>query len=304
MVGALALFLILLYLTLLAAPMNFPRNSIVNIPAGTSVEKAGALLKEKGVISSPFAFSMLLRMFHPSGIIANYYAFKNRENVIAVAWRLAEGTTDLVRVRVTVPEGSSTFEIAAILKNAFGEFDTTSFIKLATPHEGYLFPDTYFFLPNTRPEDIIAMMQKNFDEKVQPLEKNITAFGKPEKDVIAMASLLEREARQLDTRRTVAGILWKRVRLGMPLQVDAVFGYILGESGYAPTLDDLKIDSPYNTYLHKNLPPGPIGNPGLGAIEAAITPIQTPYLYYLTDKEGNIYYAKTFEEHLVNKKKL
>lgn len=293
-----------IYSIFIAAPFSFQKNSIVTISSGTSVEEAGEILKTKHVIQSPFVFSMLIRLIHPSGIIANHYSFSRPQSVVTVAYRLAEGKTDLVPLKVTIPEGSSSFEIAKILEDTLNDFDSTAFMVLAKSQEGYLFPDTYFFLPGTTPGAIIDTMRKNFDQKIKPLESDIATFGKSMNEALAMASILEREARQSETRRMVAGILWKRISIGMPLQVDAVFGYIFQKSGYAPTLTDLKTDSLYNTYLHRGLPPTPIGNPGLEAIQDAITPTKNIYLYYLTDKEGKIYYAKTFAEHLVNKGRL
>ena len=117
-----------------------------------------------------------------------------------------------------------------------------------------------------------------------------------------MASILEKEARKLETRKVIAGILWKRIEIGMPLQVDAVFGYIHATSTYSPTFEDLEVDSPYNTYTNRGLPPGPIGNPGLESIRAALEPTKTPYLYYLTGKDGFMYYAKTFDQHVANRR--
>jgi UPF0755 protein len=116
-----------------------------------------------------------------------------------------------------------------------------------------------------------------------------------------MASIIEREARKSETRRIISDILWRRIELGMPLQVDAVFGYILGKSGYAPNFEDLKIISPYNTYLNRGLPPGPIANPGLDSILAAVEPKPNDWLYYLTGSDGKMYYAKTFEKHVANR---
>ncbi len=207
-------------------------------------------------------------------------------------------------VKVTIPEGSTVRQAAAILKNALGDFDSDAFIALGKPDEGYLFPDTYFFIPGVSPQAVIQTMKDTFDKRVSPLLPQIQAFGRSESDVVITASILEKEARQPETRRTIAGILWKRLKLGIPLQVDATFGYISGTDTYSPSPEDLKIDSPYNTYKYPGLPPGSIGNPGIETIEDAITPIKTPYLYYLTDKEGNIYYAKTLAEHVANQQKL
>ena len=119
-----------------------------------------------------------------------------------------------------------------------------------------------------------------------------------------MASILQKEVRQPDTMKMVSGILWKRLSIGMALQVDAVFGYIFNKPTYSPSLDDLAVDSLYNTYKYRGLPPGPISNPGLDAIEAALTPTPSKYLYYLTGKDGTMHYATTFEQHIDNRKYL
>jgi UPF0755 protein len=116
-----------------------------------------------------------------------------------------------------------------------------------------------------------------------------------------MASILEREANNPEDMRIVAGILWNRLDIDMPLQVDAVFGYIRQENGYTPTAEDLQLDSPYNTYRNRGLPPTPISNPGLDALLAAVQPEETPYLYYLTGRDGKMYYGRTFEDHKRNR---
>jgi UPF0755 protein len=116
-----------------------------------------------------------------------------------------------------------------------------------------------------------------------------------------MASILEGEARLLETRRIVAGILWKRISLGMPLQVDTTFKYELGKTTFDLTTEDLKADSAYNSYTRLGLPPTPVSNPGIESILAAVTPIKTNYLYFLTDKKGEMHYATTHEGHVANK---
>ena len=144
---------------------------------------------------------------------------------------------------------------------------------------------------------------RKFERRLAPLAKRIADFGKPLHDVLTMASLVEGEARTREARRHIAGILWHRVELGMPLQVDAVFPYILGKNTYEVTTEDLRVDSPYNTYRYTGLPPGPINNPSLDAITAALNPTPSNYLYYLSDKEGIMHYATTHEEHLINRAK-
>ena len=205
--------------------------------------------------------------------------------------------------RVTIPEGLSNGEIAALLQDAMPDFDRARFEKVAAKKEGYLFPDTYSFKAGSSAEEIIAEMERNFAERVLPLEAAIRDFGRSFRDVVIMASLIEGEVRTAETRRQVSGILWKRLDRGMPLQVDAVFPYIIGRNTFEITTDDLKMDSPYNTYRFAGLPLGPINNPGLDAITAAITPTPSNFMYYLTDPEGDIHYATTHAEHLVNRAK-
>ena len=150
---------------------------------------------------------------------------------------------------------------------------------------------------------MLAVFEENFNVKIKSIDDAIRAFKKPLKDIVIMASILEAEARTTETRRIIAGILWKRLDIGMPLQVDAAFQYIDGKTTFQLATSDLETDSPYNTYTRKGLPPTPITNPGLDAILATITPIKTPYLYYLTDKDGKMHYAVTHEGHLANKEK-
>jgi len=112
-----------------------------------------------------------------------------------------------------------------------------------------------------------------------------------------MASILEKEARRSETRKAISGVLWNRIEIGMPLQVDAVFPYINGKNTFQLTYDDLEIDSPYNTYKYPGLPIGPIANPGLSSIQAAITPTESENLFYLSDYDGNTYFSQTFDQH-------
>ena len=157
------------------------------------------------------------------------------------------------------------------------------------------------FLPNISVVDIIPVLKSNFDKRIATIKNEITNYKKPLADIIKLASIVEEEARTTESRKVVAGILWKRLALNMPLQVDSSFKYINGKGTAELTLADLKIDSPYNSYLYKGLPPTPIANPGLDSILATVTPTKTDYLYFLTDKEGDMHYARTYAEHLQNK---
>ena len=181
------------------------------------------------------------------------------------------------------------------------EFNNREFMSRA--QEGYLFPDTYFPRPGESTDAILSVFDNTFRSKISKIQKEIKASGHTLEELLTMASILEKEASKTKDRQQIAGVLWYRVKIGMPLQVDAVFPYILGKNTFQLTTDDLKFDSPYNTYTNKGLPPGPINTPGLDSILAAATPIKSKYLYFLSDKAGNFHYAVTYAQHLANKKK-
>lgn len=177
--------------------------------------------------------------------------------------------------------------------------------------EGYLFPDTYRIFTDATSTDIIETMLKNFDSKLTPkMREDIAAQGRTIYEVVTMASLIEKEApinyQDPENRdaRLVSDIFWDRLENGQALQSDATLSYLLNDNNPSHSGKELEIDSLYNSYKHKGLPPTPISNPGLKAIEAAIYPIETNYNYFLTDLNGNnIYYAETYQEHLQNKYK-
>ncbi len=275
-------------------PANFPQATIYKIEKGTGLNALGSDLENKEIIRLPFWFKVFAVLFGgPKGIDAGDYALNKPENAIKLAYRFVRGDHQLVPVKVTIPEGLNNLEIAKIIDQSLKNFDIQKFITMASSTEGYLFPDTYFFLPNVTESDIIKIMKDNFTAKV----------GTVSEEVVKMASILELEARTEESRKIIAGILWERIHIGMPLQVDASFKYINGKTTATLSLADLKMNSPYNSYTNKGLPPTPISNPGLMSIQAALNPIKTPYLYFLTDKNGNMHYAKTFAEHLQNKEK-
>ncbi len=214
-------------------------------------------------------------------------------------------------VWVTIPEGYRVEEIAEALEKAdLKNFSKQDFLETAKSKEGYLFPDTYLLPVDYSTDEILSVFLDNFDEKVKiGLEKDIKRANMSFKDIIILASIVQREAFDYNQMRLVAGILKNRLSIDMPLQVDATVQYAKGfdnvQNTWWPiiTLDDLKIDSLYNTYLNKGLPPGPICNPGLDAIKAVLNPLKTDYLYYLHDEDGNIHPARTQQEHSVNKNK-
>lgn len=291
-----------LYYILWRAPSDFPVHSIVTVESGESLEETTQKFTSLSLIRSPFVFrSLVIILGGEKKVTAGDYLLSDRESPLTLAWRIIEGRFGMDPIKMTVPEGLNIYEISGLLSKNLIAFDVKSFEKNAQVKEGYLFPDTYFLPPTAKPEEVISRMEENFNKKIQTIGKEIEFFGKSLEDVVTMASILEGEAKDTESRRIVAGILWKRISIGMPLQVDATFKYINGKDSSNLTLDDLKIDDAYNTYTNRGLPPTPINNPGLDALLAAVTPIKTDYLYFLTGKDGKMYYAKTFEQHKVNK---
>ena len=289
---------------LFKSPRNFPSKTLISVSDGETVNSVAQDLAVKKIISSEISFKLLMKVFDGKhGVKAGDYYFSSPANIFLVAHRFASGDFGLQPIKVTIPEGTNVVEISNIIKSLVPNFGTIQFVILAKDKEGFLFPDTYYFLPNVKPQDVIDMMANNFDSKIKTIQDKITAFGKPLNDIIKVASYVEEEARITDTRMIIAGIIWKRLDIGMPIQIDSTFQYVNGKNTYALTYDDLQIDSPYNTYKYKGLTPTPITNPGLEAITATITPTQTKYLYFLSDKNGEMHYAVTLSEHNANKAK-
>ncbi len=178
--------------------------------------------------------------------------------------------------------------------------DKPSFVSL----EGYLFPDTYRLHKDSGAEKIVRKMLQNFDEKLSAdLRNEIKRQGKTIFSIITMASIIEREVRNYEDRQMVSDIFWRRLRAYMPLQADSTVNYVTGKSDPAASYADIKIDSPWNTYKNQGLPLGPICNPGIDAIKAAIYPKPNSYWYFLTTPEGEVIYGKTLDEHNKNKAK-
>ena len=260
-------------------------------------------LEEQGIVRSPLLTRALVALFGNSNLIKQgEYTSSVPLSDFALARMLADGETSANYIKVTIPEGLTVLEIASILHSRIPGFDTPRFIANALPLEGFLFPDTYYFLPATRSQTVIKTLQSTFNKKLEPYQDEIKRSGRTLKEVVIMASLLEEEAHTTESRKMISGILWKRLDIGMPLQVDAVFPYIIGKNTYEVSLTDLAFDSPYNTYKYKGLPRGPITNPSLDSILAALRPINSNYIYYLSNLSGKMYYAVTFEKHVENKR--
>ncbi|MEK7106873.1 MAG: endolytic transglycosylase MltG [Patescibacteria group bacterium] len=294
----------LLYLSVIRPPDNFPLNTLVTIEEGATVNEAATVLEKNQVVRSGTALRYLIIILgRQTDVHAGDYLFKEPRDLFSIARAIVIGAYGMEPLRIRIPEGATTKEMARILETQLLRFNSEKFLSSAGGLEGFLFPDTYYFLPNATEELVIKTMRQNFDARVSAIDSQFQSFGKPQKDVVIMASLLEREARAIADRRMIAGVLWNRLEKGMLLQVDAAFLYTLGKGTYQLTTKDLQSDSPYNTYKRPGLPPGPIGSPSLDSLLAAVTPVKHDYLYYLADKSGVTHYSKTYAEHLRNKRK-
>ena len=223
-----------------------------------------------------------------------------------IAKNLTHGTLD---VWITVIEGLRKEEVAQILSETI-QIETIPFIEQA--REGYLFPDTYLVPKDAPIEALLSIFTKNFQSKYTvQLQNKVKSLGLTEREGVIIASLVEKEAKFPEDKKKVAGILIKRFKEGWMMQLDATIQYALGYQKKEKTwwkkdltIDDIKVDSTYNTYKYVGLPPAPICNPGLDSFEAvANAQVNTPYWYYISDKKGNMHYGVTLEDHNANIRK-
>lgn len=291
-----------LYISVIQPPDTFPVDKLVSVDPGLSVSQVGATLEKDGVVRSALAFRLLIiLMGDQRRVQAGDYLFKEPLDILSVARALAVGQYGLEPVKIRVPEGATAKEIATIFGSRLERFNAGSFLAQAEPMEGYLFPDTYNFLPNANEAIVLQAMRQNFDTHVATIEPQIASSTHSLSDIVVMASILEREAYNTKDRRMIAGVLWNRLTRGMALQVDATFAYTIGKGTFQLTRTDLASDSPYNTYKYKGLPPGAIGNPSLDSLLAAATPIKSDYLFFLADHSGVTHYCKNYACQLANK---
>ena len=298
--AVLVLFFILIFV--LTPPWSFPSKSIITVSTGTGLYALSINLEETRVVRSPLWFRIFaIVLGGERNMKAGQYYLSRPLNSFTIAWRIFHGHYNVETVKITIPEGFTVKKISTLFDDRFTLFDNQAF-EFSAP-EGYLFPDTYFVQVTATATSTIKMFNDNFTRKLDSIVSKLENSDRTIDEIITMASILEGEARGLKDMTIVSGILWKRLEQGIPLQVDTSFTYINGKTTRELTTDDLKIKSPYNTYLYRGLPPTPISNPGLESIEAALNPTTTPYLYFLTGDDGEMYYSRTFDEHVEKKRK-
>ena len=300
----------------------------ITISSQDQVASIAKQLKQRGLIAFTFEYEWYAKMSqtatHPK---AGEYTFRHGASLFRIAMvlaagpersirsvRLVEGRTLDENVEALSTSGIHTAPYASLVgaslnahpfdRSLMKEYSFLSDIPEGQSLEGYLFPDTYEIYE----DDPAALVTKQLDQfqKVVLTSQHIdaqTKSGMSWHNVITLASIVQDEVRSVSDMKMVAGIFLNRLKANMPLQSDATINYILHRGNARSSAEDVKVNSPYNTYIHQGLPPGPISNPGLDAIESVLNPQPSDNLYFLTDDAGKLYVAKTLDEHVKNKEK-
>ena len=298
------------YLSLNASYQGFQNPVILDFPKGTSTEEMADQLAQNGVIRYPWQFLLARAIHRERRLQAGEYQFAHADSPSSILDRIARG--DVFFYELTVPEGANIFDIAAsvarfdFLKSAdfLREARNPALVHDLAPQaptlEGYLFPATYRITRSTTVQQLCAMMTGQFRRQWRELQGS--AQGRPVNDVVTMASLVEKETGRPEDRPVVASVYENRLRKGMALDCDPTTIYAsLLDARYRGTIyrSDLNSDNTYNTYRHAGLPPGPIANPGLASLKAALMPAQTNYFYFVAkpDGSGGHQFSETMAEH-------
>ncbi|MBM3251096.1 MAG: endolytic transglycosylase MltG [Candidatus Nealsonbacteria bacterium] len=275
--------------------LGFQGEAVFLINKGQGLEKIASELEEQGLIKNRYFFMVyIFTRKSATDLKAGQYQLSSSMTIAEIAEKIISG--DRIKRILTVIEGWTVKDIQELLKDKPGTVPLES--------EGYLFPDTYEIFPDDSVEEIVEMMKANFERKLSSaMREEIASQGRTISEIVIMASLIEKEVRTFEDKKIVSGILWKRLKVGMPLQVDATIIYITGKRTVRISIEETRIDSPYNTYKYPGLPVGPICNPGLESIKAAIEPEESEYWYYLSAPDGTTIFSKNLQEHNLAKAK-
>lgn len=324
---------VVVYLAWHTLQKNGAPQTTVSIPKGSGLSQISRELKAQDLISSELVFKGLAFLTGSANKLqAGDYKLPENLSLTQLLSRLKTGEGANTDDEVKILEGWTLNDVAKTLQSR--GIATTDFFALAgTPPttttrmksapalwsreytfleqkpsgaslEGYLFPDTYRFHKDATAEDVIGKMLNNFEAKIaQLIDSSARETGRSGYDILTVASIVEAEVPHKEDRPIIAGIVWKRLSIGMGLQVDSSVNYVTSRDHASLTTEDLKVDTPYNTYKYRGLPPTPIGNPGLDALRAAIAPQESLYLYWLSTKDGTTIFSKTLDEHNAAKAK-
>jgi len=282
----------------------------VLIPKGSRLPGVVGILREDRIVPHPLAFRALV-LLTDSGRQIHYgeYAFSTPPSAFEAWRRLTRG--DVIKYEVTVPPGANLYDVAKLLEE--GKLVTAEVFlataaspavlrRLGIPGEsaeGYLFPDRYLFVKPVTPEEILEFMVRQFRRKAPPdAEKRAGEAGLSLHQVVTIASIIEKETGLEEEKPIVSAVIRKRLALGMPLQMDPTVIYGIKRFDGTVTRKDLRKAGPYNTYLNLGLPPGPIANPGVASLAAALNPSKSEYLYFVSKNDGSHTFSRTLPEHL------
>ncbi len=311
---AVVLLVVLWAAAALSPPPKATGKALVRIWQAASAQQVARVLKRKGIIRNQRLFALVSRARGLDRKFKSGWHLLPRDlSALKVMEGLAQDKFRAPAIEVTVPEGLTIKEQAQVFEKA-GLCPAAKFVERAGKPstfagavkfplppdslEGYLFPDTYLFDRGTSPEKMMETMLRTFESKGhRPLAEAIAAAPLGLHGSVILASLVEAEAKAPGERPTIAGVYVNRLRMGMRLECDATVQYALGARKPRLLYSDLRVASPYNTYLHPGLPPGPICNPGRASIEAALRPAAVPYLYYVARGDGTHVFSRTFGEH-------
>lgn len=288
-------------------------SQVIVVEPGMTAQQIGELLFSKGLIKNVLVFRIVAKLEGlESSLQAGEYEFGSDMTVQKIVAILAKGET--VFRQLVIPEGFTVDQVAELIeKNKIGSgakfkalaknYAPYAYMETGSPvtykAEGFIFPETYRVTKGTTEEQLLSMFVTQFDKQITPeMRTRISELGMTIRQAMILASLVEKEARIEKDRPVIAGVFRNRLKLDMPLQSCATIQYILGYPKAELTMKDTEIPSPYNTYQNMGLPPGPVANPGMAAINAVINSDQTNYLYFVADKNGAHVFSETYEQHL------
>jgi UPF0755 protein len=292
-----------IYWIYLTSPVkNLETPLLVEIEKGSTLKDVSQKFTEVGVIKSQTILNTVIILSGGDDkVVSGEYLFEKSPSLFEVAKRITTGDFGIEVKEVRIPEGVTVAQIADLMEERFPYFEKEAFMQLASESEGMLFPDTYNFLETVKAFEVYNTLKDNFEKKIAEIKPLIKENNLSLEEVVIVASMVEKEATE-DSREEVASIIWKRLEKNMLLQIDATFVYSIGKGTFDLTMKDLTDEeNPYNTYVHKGLPPTPISNPGLESLKAAASALPTENLYFLTGRDGEMYYARNFEEHKKNR---
>lgn len=308
----------------LVSPEDEAASMIFEVERGDSVSEIAEDLSEAGIIESELFFKIYVKLAgNASNLQAGSFELTPGMNFRTLVAKLTDAQAQ--EVEVTIPEGYTIEQIGEVVMEALpgiSEEDWESIVSgqdlrllagiellSGIPEdqglEGYLFPDTYRFRVDATARSVVETMvltlKRRLAENDIQIPENEFENGLTFHEMITLASIVEREVRSPEDMKIVAGIFYTRLKIGMALQADSTVNYLTGKQDASVSLEDSKIDSPYNTYQYLGLPPGPISNPGMNAILAVLSPTDSNKLYFLTSPEGEVIYATSFDQHVANK---